>query len=232
MPESKRLRYVFLRQNGEVEETVSTKTLVQRIQSGQLSPNDEISAEGKHWVRLIQHSQLAPFFDEGKAMKPAAPAKAQAPARAEPVPPADSNEEPESGQAEPVAAGAVEEEMPRGAEEASSGQKKFLAVMLVLLALILVYNLIVDQEPRGARNDSPPAGEQATVAPNAPAMTAGPEAEEAPGSGDEETAALEEPAESEAAAAGDEPAAPEGEAAPEPEAAAAAHEENAPAQVQ
>jgi len=226
MPESKRLRYVFLKQNGGVEETVSTKTLVQRIQSGQLSPNDEISAEGKHWVRLIQHSQLAPFFAEGQAKKPAAPEKAQAPAK--PAAPAGKAQEPASGQAEPVAAATVEEEMPRGAEEASSGQKKFLVVMLVLLALILAYNLMRGQKPAGP--DQPPVGEQATVAPKAPALTPSLEAEEPPADG--ETAAMEEPAEGETAAAAGEAALPEGEAATEQEASVAPTEESAPAQVQ
>lgn len=191
-PTSKRLRYVFLRRSGQVEETVASKTLVQRIQSGELSPDDEISAEGKHWVRLIQHPQLEPLFEGGGA-KPSERSvpnwreDALAAESAAEVP--EETPEPDAGHAEaleenaaspgapPVPAGAGERERPaaRGAEEASQGQKVFLFVMVTVLLLILGYNLLlggkkaeeVSQEPSAANTAAkePPPPPAASPAP-------------------------------------------------------------------
>jgi len=185
-PTSKRLRYVFLRQNGHVEETVSTKTLVQRIQTGELSPDDEISAEGKQWVRLVQHSQLAPLFEKTPTPSEEAaevPENTLAPEIAE-----YSNEfGAETAGPEEEAAAFAEDSTPAeqetalvgeaeqgeaayGMEEASKGQRAFLLVMVALLFLILGYNLLVEKKP--ADNASKEAASAATQQPALPEETA------------------------------------------------------------
>ncbi len=59
---SRRLRYVYLRQGGKIEEGVLAKSLIKRIESGELCGYDEISGDGLHWARLDEHPQLAPFL--------------------------------------------------------------------------------------------------------------------------------------------------------------------------
>ncbi len=59
---SRRLRYVYLRQGGKIEEGVLAKSLIHRIESGELCGGDEISGDGIHWARLDEHSQLIPYL--------------------------------------------------------------------------------------------------------------------------------------------------------------------------
>lgn len=59
---SRRLRYVYLRQGGKIEEGVLAKSLIKRIESGELCGYDEISGDGLHWARIDEHPQLVPYL--------------------------------------------------------------------------------------------------------------------------------------------------------------------------
>lgn len=61
---SRRLRYVYVKRGNKIEEGVLAKSLIRRIQVGDLTGSDKISGDGIHWARLDEHPQLIPYFKE------------------------------------------------------------------------------------------------------------------------------------------------------------------------
>lgn len=56
------LKTIYLKRGHEIEENYPAKSLVQGIQSGDLIANHQISDDGKNWVELGKHKQLAKYF--------------------------------------------------------------------------------------------------------------------------------------------------------------------------
>ena len=59
-------RHVSIRRSGRVLRNVLTQSLISNIKQGKLQKDDEISADGKNWVRLDQHYQLSDYFPTQK----------------------------------------------------------------------------------------------------------------------------------------------------------------------
>jgi hypothetical protein len=54
---------IYLKRGCEVEENFPSKSLVPAIKKGELIGSNQISADGKSWIRLDKHSQLAHLFE-------------------------------------------------------------------------------------------------------------------------------------------------------------------------
>ena len=54
---------VSIRRGHTVVRDVPTHSLIPRIREGRLHGDDEISGDGKRWVRLDRHHQLARYFN-------------------------------------------------------------------------------------------------------------------------------------------------------------------------
>lgn len=59
-----KLSHVQLRRGFEVETEYPAKSLVQAIEKNELLPTDQISGDGKIWIRLDQHKQLEKLFHD------------------------------------------------------------------------------------------------------------------------------------------------------------------------
>lgn len=54
---------VHLRRGGLLQKSFPTDSLVLRIVKKELFPTDQISVDGKTWIRLDQHKQLQHLFN-------------------------------------------------------------------------------------------------------------------------------------------------------------------------
>ncbi len=59
---------VYIKRSGDDPFEMPKNQIVAGVKKGELLPDDEISADGKKWVRLDRHKQIAPLF-KGQAKK-------------------------------------------------------------------------------------------------------------------------------------------------------------------
>lgn len=63
---SRLVQNVMVRRQEDMLGEFPTRSLIDKIRTGELTATDEFSGDGLHWSPLGQHPQLAPYFEEEK----------------------------------------------------------------------------------------------------------------------------------------------------------------------